>query len=74
VSATSHGAGCGVVLGIVFVLLVQQLGYLNLSVLVPAVEDLVIAGIVGGVLGAIIGWTLGRRYTSNHPAASPPAS
>jgi hypothetical protein len=71
VSATSHGAGCGVVLGIVFVLLAQQLDYLNLSVLVPALEDLVIAGVIGGVLGAALGWALGRRYLSQHPASPP---
>jgi membrane protein YqaA with SNARE-associated domain len=70
-SAASHGAGCGVVLGIVFVLLAQQLAFLNLSVLVPALEDLIVAAVVGGVLGGLIGWALGRRYLANHPTTGP---
>lgn len=69
-SAASSGAGCGVVLGIVFVLLAQQFAYLNLSVLVPAVEDIVIAGVIGGILGGLIGWALGRRYLATHPSAT----
>ncbi len=73
-SATGTGAGCGVVLGIVFVLLAQQFGVLNLSALVPAIEYLVIGAVVGGVLGAAIGWALGRRYLRTHPGAAPASS
>lgn len=61
-SAASHGTGCGVVLGIVLVIFLQQLGYLDLSDLVPTIEYLLIGGVVGGVLGAVIGWALGRSY------------
>ncbi len=67
-SATSSGAACGVVLGIVFVLLAQQFGYLNLSGLVPAIEYLVIGAVIGGVFGALIGWGLGKRYLARHAA------
>jgi hypothetical protein len=74
VSATGQGAGCGVVLGIVFVLLAQQFGYLSLSSLFPAIEDIVIGAVVGGVIFALIGWGLGRRYESTHPASIPPVS
>ena len=69
-SATGQGAGSGVVLGIVFVLLAQQLGYLSLSSLVPAIIDLVIGAVIGGVIFALIGWALGRSYLSRHPPAS----
>jgi len=66
-SAASHGAGCGVVLGIVLVILFQQLGYLDLSDLVPTLEYLIIGGVVGGIVGALIGWVLGRSYLARHP-------
>jgi tetrahydromethanopterin S-methyltransferase subunit C len=66
VSAASHGAGCGVVLGIVLVIFLQQISYLTLSDLSPTIEYLVIGAVVGGVLGALIGWVLGRRYLSHH--------
>jgi membrane protein YqaA with SNARE-associated domain len=72
-SATSHGAGCGVVLGIVLVVLFQQLGYLDLSDLVPTLEYLILGGVIGGVLGALIGWALGRSYLSRHAADQPTA-
>lgn len=65
-SAASHGAGCGVVLGIVIVIFLQQIAYLDLSDLVPALEYLIIGGVVGGVLGAAIGWALGRSYLAHH--------
>ncbi len=73
-SATSHGAGCGVVLGIVIVIFLQQVAYLALSDLVPALEYLIIGAVIGGVLGAVIGWALGRSYLARHPAgvAAPP--
>jgi ABC-type nitrate/sulfonate/bicarbonate transport system permease component len=67
-SAASHGAGCGVVLGIVLVIFLQQVGYLDLSDLVPTVEYLVIGAVVGGVLGVLIGWALGRSYLARHAA------
>lgn len=73
-SAGSHGAGCGVVLGIVLVVLLQQFGYLNLSDLIPTIEYLVIGAVVGGILGGLIGWVLGRNYLARQAAdaAAPP--
>jgi hypothetical protein len=73
-SAASHGAGCGVVLGIVLVVLFQQLGYVNLSDIVPTIEYLVIGAVVGGILGALIGWALGRSYLARHAADQAAAS
>ena len=73
-SAASHGAGCGVVLGIVLVVLFQQLGYVNLSDIVPTIEYLVIGAVVGGILGALIGWALGRNYLARHAADQAAAS
>jgi multisubunit Na+/H+ antiporter MnhB subunit len=67
VSATSHGVGAGIVLGVVFVLLAQQFGYVDLNPLVAALIDILIAAVVGGILFGIIGWALGRRYEKNHP-------
>jgi membrane protein DedA with SNARE-associated domain len=66
-SATSAGAGCGVVLGIVFVLLAQQFGFLSLSALIPSIEYILIGAVVAGLIGAVIGYGLGRRYASKHP-------
>jgi hypothetical protein len=64
-SSASHGAACGVVLGAVVVLLLQQEAYLDLSNLVTAVIDLVIGIIAGaslfGVVGGILGMFGGRR-------------
>ncbi len=82
-SATSHGASSGVVLGIVAALLAQQFGWIGLSELLPAIEYLAIGIVVGGLLGAGIGYALGRRYgtpppppvapwTGPKPATSPP--
>ncbi|MGP8159286.1 MAG: hypothetical protein ACLPWO_06760 [Thermoplasmata archaeon] len=65
-SAASHGASCGVVLGIVLVIFLQQIAYLDLSDLVPAIENLVIGAVVGGIVGALIGWALGRSYLARH--------
>jgi len=67
-SAASHGAGCGVVLGIVLVVFLQQLGYVNLSDLIPTIEYILIGAIVGGVLGGLIGWALGRGYRARRAA------
>jgi len=69
-SAASHGAESGVVLGIVIVLLLQQVGSLDLSDLVPAIEYLVIGGVIGGIFGALIGWALGRSYLARHSVAA----
>ncbi|MGA8303345.1 MAG: hypothetical protein WA691_03300 [Thermoplasmata archaeon] len=66
-SATTSGLGCGIVLGVVLVLLAQQFGFLSLSGVDDGVERLVIGAVVGGVIGALIGWVLGRRYLSRHP-------
>jgi len=71
VSATSTGASCGVVLGIVVVLLLQQFGYLDLTNLTNALIDLGLGIVVGGVLGGVIGWALGKRYPRTHPDDAP---
>ena len=73
-SAASHGAGSGVVLGIVLVVFLQQVGYLDLSDLVPTLEYLLIGGVVGGVLGGLIGWALGRSYLARQAAREAAAS
>jgi len=73
-SAASHGAGCGVVLGIVLVVFLQQLGYVNLSDLIPTIEYILIGAIVGGVLGGLIGWALGRGYLARRAADQAAAS
>ncbi len=75
-SATTSGVAAGIVLGIVGVLLAQQLGFLGLSDLVRAIEYLVVAAIVGGILFGVIGWALGRRYLARHASTSgtPPGS
>ncbi len=70
-SATTHGVGAGVVLGIVFVLLGQQLSYYSLSDLVSAVLYLVVGIVVGGVVFGAIGMALGRRYLAKHPPSTP---
>jgi len=67
-SSATHGAGCGVVLGICLVVLFQQFGYLNLSDIVPTIEYLVIGILIGGILGGLIGWVLGRGYLARHAA------
>ena len=67
-SATGSGAGCGVVLGIVLVLLAAQWSLITLSQLVPTIEYLVVAAVIGGLIGAIIGWALGRRYLAKQGA------
>jgi tetrahydromethanopterin S-methyltransferase subunit C len=75
-SATSQGAISGAVLGIVFVLLGQQLGYYDLSDLATSIEYLVIAIVVGAAIFGAIGMALGRLYLRRHPPkdASPPAN
>jgi len=72
-SATSHGAGCGVVIGIVLVVFLQQISYLDLSDLVPSIEYLLIGGVIGGVIGALVGWALGKRYLARHPVGAAPS-
>jgi hypothetical protein len=73
-SAASHGAGCGVVLGIVLPVLFQQIGYIDLSDLGPTLEYIVVGAVVGGILGALIGWALGRGYLAKHAADEATAS
>ena len=68
-SAATHGAGCGVVLGIVIVIFLQQIAVFDLSDLVPALEYLLIGAVIGGALGTLIGWALGRSYLSRHAAS-----
>ncbi len=60
-SATSSGAGCGLVLGLVFALLAQQFGLLSLSQLSVGLEALIVGAVVGLLVGALIGWRLGAR-------------
>lgn len=60
-SAASEGAGAGVVLGIVVVLLGQQFGLLSLSDLEGALVALVVGAVAGALLFGAIGWALGRR-------------
>jgi len=66
VSATTHGAACGVVLGIVLVIFLQQVAYLDLSDLVPALEYLIVGALVGGVIGGLLGMALGHSYLARH--------
>lgn len=74
-SATSQGAVSGIVLGIVFVLLGQQLGYFDLSDIATSVEYFVIAMVIGAVIFGVIGWALGHAYLHRHPQeVSPPSS
>ncbi len=68
-SATSHGTSCGVVLGIVIVIFLQQISYIDLSDFLPAIEYLLIGAIVGGLIGAGIGYALGRSYLARHAVA-----
>jgi hypothetical protein len=70
VSATSSAAISGAVLGIVFVLLGQQLGYFDLSDLTTSIEYLVIAIVVGAAVFGAIGMALGRLYLRRHPPES----
>ncbi len=70
-SATAHGAGDGVVLGIVVPLLLQQFGDLDLTSLTTAIEYIVIGAVVGGVIGAVIGWGMGKLYQSRHSQPTP---
>lgn len=66
-SATSHGTACGVVIGICFILLAQQFGFLDLSSLVNGIIYLVIAMIIGAAIFGAIGMALGRAYLRRHP-------
>lgn len=70
-SAATHGAGCGAVLGLVVPLLVQQFGFISLSQLDATLEWLVGGLVVGLVLGAVIGYGLGRRFRARHPPSVP---
>jgi hypothetical protein len=68
-NSTTSGIAAGIVLGIVFVILAQQFGYLSLSSLTAAVEYLVIGIVVGAVIFGVIGLLLGRLYLKRHPPA-----
>jgi hypothetical protein len=69
-SAASSAAESGAVVGIAFILLAQQFGYLALADLLTGIEYLIIGAVVGGVLFGLLGWYLGRRYLRNHPVSS----
>jgi uncharacterized membrane protein len=49
-------ASSGAVLGLVVVILLQQLGLLSLSQLLPAVILVLVAMAVGAVLLGVVGW------------------
>ena len=68
-SAATAGAGCGVVLGIVLMLLAQQLSFVFLGDLVTGILYIVLSAVVLGVIGAIVGYALGRRYLKSHPGS-----
>ncbi len=70
-SATTRGLGCGIVLGLVLVLLGQQFGFFDMSDLTPAIEYLIVGAVVFGILGAVVGLSLGRRAA--HRAAQTPS-
>lgn len=70
-SATSHGAAAGAVLGIVAVLLAQQLGLWSLSDLGTSVVYLVLGIVVGAAVCGAIGMALGRRWVATHPTEPP---
>jgi NhaP-type Na+/H+ or K+/H+ antiporter len=69
-SATTHGAGCGVVLGIVLTVLAQQFGFLELSNLSSVLLYLIVGIIIGAVLGGLVGYLLGRRVRAREAAAA----
>ena len=74
-SSTTSGFASGVILGLVVAVLAQQFGFISLSGVVSAVQNLAIGAVVGAVVGGLIGWLLGRRYLATHPLdAEPPAS
>jgi hypothetical protein len=72
-SAGTRGAGSGAILGLVAVLVGQQLSLLAIVDPVPAFEQLFAAMVIGGLLGALVGWRLGKRYRSLHPVGALPA-
>ncbi|MCI4348900.1 MAG: hypothetical protein L3J93_01595, partial [Thermoplasmata archaeon] len=66
-SAGTRGAGSGVILGLVAVLLGQQFSLLVIVDPIPTFEELFVAMVLGGLLGALVGWRLGKRYRRLHP-------
>ncbi|MFI5038269.1 MAG: hypothetical protein ACHP93_07295 [Solirubrobacterales bacterium] len=73
-SALTTGAGAGAVLGLVFVLLAQQLSLIVVIDLGTAMVYLVVGIILGAVIGGALGSLLGRRYRSRHLSSSGPTS
>jgi uncharacterized membrane protein YjjB (DUF3815 family) len=67
-SAASSAGAAGAVIGLVVVLLLQQLGYLIFTTLFVPILDLAIGAVVGAILFGIVGWGLGRRYRGTQPA------
>lgn len=60
-SGTTSGMASGLVIGLAGVLLAQQLGVLELSVLVHAIEYLLAGALIGAVLFGLVGRSLARR-------------
>jgi hypothetical protein len=54
-------ATSGAVLGVVVVILLQQLGLLPLSQLLPAVITFLVAVAVGAILLGVVGWYVDRH-------------
>lgn len=74
-SSLGHGIGCGVVFGIVVVLLGQQFGLFELSSLWGSLTDLLLGALVGGLLFGVIGYQLGRRAAARSaPGVAEPGS
>lgn len=71
--ATGNGAISGAILGLAFVFLAQQFGYLDFTVGVTILVEFLVAGIAGGFVGAAVGGILGRRYLAHHPSPEAPA-
>ena len=60
-SAAESLGESGAVLGVVVLLLLQQLGFLALPNLLTAVVGLVVAVAIGGLLFALVGQSVDRR-------------
>jgi hypothetical protein len=62
----ASGAGSGVVIGVVLVLLGQQLGYIDLGSYSPGLLYFIAFVVVNAIVFGIIGAAIGRRYLRKH--------